>query len=425
MQLRDNDTGRLHTPEMRTAGKDLLSLALMDARNRSLRWAAVISESAELRQASGQPNDTEPQDGHAEASTTPFTIDEQLRRHLGQIGWYQEHWIARNVHRQRGERCDATAPKLASIDPMADRLWGERASEPATGESPPELLAVHQYLVDTLEVTLELLEGCDDSDDALYFYRLALLHEDRQAEAFTQMAQSLALRTPVEMVRPIAGASTRSPLMFPAASWTLGMSAGGFVFDNEKWAHEVQLAEFEIDAQPVSWGQYCDFIEDGGCDDARWWSAEGWRWVQRHGRRAPRHVDQMRHGVLQQRFGQQLRVPLSQPVLHVSWYEADAWCRWAGRRLPTEAEWEAAAHLAGPRGFRWGDAWEWTDSTLHPYPGFAPDPASTRTERAFGSHKVLRGGSFATAARMQHPKYRDFHLPGRDDIFSGFRSCSL
>ena len=134
----------------------------------------------------------------------------------------------------------------------------------------------------------------------------------------------------------------------------VGSEGAGFAYDNERPAHDEALPEFEIDAQAVSWAQYTEFVEDGGYDEPRWWSVDGWAWVQAGGRRSPRHVDQMRQGVLQQRFGRLTRVPLSQAALHLSWYEADAWCRWAGRRLPTEVEWEHAARTGESRGFRWG-----------------------------------------------------------------------
>jgi EgtB-related family protein len=185
------------------------------------------------------------------------------------------------------------------------------------------------------------------------------------------------------------------------------------------------VPEFENDAQPVTWGQYCEFVEDGGYDDERHWSPEGWAWVQREGRRTPRHVDQMRQSVLMQRFGKMTRVPMSQPAMHVSWYEADAWCRWAERRLPTELEWEVAAHQGVSRGVRFGQVWEWTAGSFRPYPGFVPGPDAQYSPPAFGSHKVLRGGSFATNERMRNAKYRRFLLPERDDAFSGFRSVSI
>jgi EgtB-related family protein len=115
---------------------------------------------------------------------------------------------------------------------------------------------------------------------------------------------------------------------------------------------------------------------------------------------------------------------MSQPVVHVTWHEAQAWCRWAGRRLPTEVEWEAAAQ-AYSRGFVWGSVWEWTASTFGPYPAFHADPWVDYSVPAFGSHRVLRGASFATRQRMRHPKFRRFARPGRDDLFCGFRSCAL
>jgi len=132
----------------------------------------------------------------------------------------------------------------------------------------------------------------------------------------------------------------------------------------------------------------------------------------------------VRHGVLAQRFGKLTRVPLAQSVTHVCWYEADAWCRWAGRRLPTEVEWEHAALAGASRGLRWGQVWEWTASTFRPYPGFSADPYRDYSQPWFGSHKVLRGASMATHARMRDARYRNFYLPERDDVFSGFRSCA-
>ena len=397
---------------MRHAGKGLLSLALMDARNHTLRWMAVYEEALA-------------------ASNLQVPMSPELNPplwELGHLGWFQEWWIARNVQRQRGSASDPTIPRLASIEHHADRWYNSSnvRHESRWQLDTPDLLGTKQYLAETMEVTLELLEGCDETDDALYFYRLALFHEDMHGEAFAHMAQTLGLNLPDSkaLLRPLAAHAPREPLLFPATRWSLGSAPGGFVFDNEKWGHEVAVPEFEIDAQPLTWAQYGEFVEDGGYDEESFWSAPAWAWLQSQGRRTPRHVDQMRQGVLQQRFGRLTRVPLSQPVTHVSFYEAEAWCRWAGRRLPTEVEWEVAAHAGVSRGFRWGDVWEWTASTFRPYPGFSPDPYLDYSQPWFGNHKVLRGASFATRERMRHPKYRNFYLPWRDDVFSGFRSCA-
>ncbi len=406
------DIANMDSAQMRRAGKELLSLALMDARNHSLRWVAACEAAL----------------GGASMRLPADTGLNRLQWELGHIGWFQEYWIARNVQRQRGVRCDATHPKLASILPEADAHFDPSAMPRAGGGAValPDLQTIRQYLVESLETTLELLAGTPDEDDALYFYRLALLREDGCAERFAELSQALGIDT--RLLPPLPTRPTRAALLFPGTRWRLGSEPGGFVPDREQWAHELPLPEFEIDAQAVNWAQYGEFVEDGGYDDRRHWSAPGWDWVQRQGRRTPRYVDQLRHGVLLQRFGRLVRAPQTHPVVHVSWFEADAWCRWAGRRLPGEAEWEAAAIQGATRGFRWGDVREWTAGTLRPYPGFTgASPGQRRDDAAaiVGVRRVQRGASFATRGRLRNPKARHAAAPERDDRFCGFRSCAI
>ena len=400
---------------LREAGRDVLSLALIDARNHTLRLFALL-EAALGERGLAVPLLPE--------LNPPLWA-------LGHVGWFQEYWIARNLQRQRGAGCDPGAPRLASIEPQAD-VWYDAsavAHDARRHLALPPADAVRAYLLDTLDTSLDLLAGThDDADDALYFYRLTLFHEDMHGEALVRMAQTLDVGgAGIAALLPLPEPKAlRDPLVFPATRWPLGATPGrrGFVFDNEQWAHDVQVPEFEIDAQPVSWAQYAEFVEDGGYDEQRWWSPDGWQWLQASGRRTPRHVEQLRHGVLARRFGRLLRVPPGQPAMHVGWHEADAWCRWAGRRLPTEVEWEYAAATGVSRGLRWGEVWEWTAGTFRPYPGFAPGPWRDYSQPSFGTHKAMRGASFATRARMRDVRFRGFGRPERDDAFVGFRSCA-
>jgi ergothioneine biosynthesis protein EgtB len=414
--------GLIDSPLIRRAGKGVLSLALMDARNHTLHLFTQFQSALEVADF-----------------VVPLlpTLNPPLWE-LGHVGWFQEYWIGRNLQRSQGAVCDPAGPRLPSLESAADRWWDSSHVPHDTRWSLdlPNVNACRAYLLNTLESTLELLERADATDDALYFYRLCLLHEDMHAEAMVMTAQTLGLALDRPLLQAFAPKpmTLREPLLIPACHWTLGSQAegAGFVFDNEVGPHEVRVPEFEIDAQPVSWAQFVEFVADGGYDRQELWSEAGWRWLQTislsEGRRGPRYVDQISvasGAVMQNRFGQPLRMLGNQPAMHMSWWEADAWCRWAGRRLPFEVEWEIAAQTAGRRGFHWGDVWEWTGNTFKPYPGFVPGPYADYSQPWFGSYKVLRGGSFATRARMKSPKYRNFYEPDRDDVFCGFRSCSL
>jgi iron(II)-dependent oxidoreductase len=378
-------TAALDDPQaIRHAGRELLSLALIDARNHLLQKLSQDESPQALRLAL-----------HA--------------------GWYAEYWIARHVQRQRGERCDGTATRLAGIDPRVEAWLGGDAEMAA-----PE--AVRSYLAETLEITLDLLASAESDDDALHFYRTSLLHDDRLCE---QLDARLLMGAP-------PARADRSALWLPAQRFMMGSTPGGLVCTNERWAHEVAVPEFEIDAQAVSWARFVEFSEDGGYDEAAHWSAAGWAWVQQTGRRAPLHVEQTQGAVLVQRrqgAGQEMamaRVPAQQPVMHVSRYEAEAWCRWAGRRLPTEPEWELAASQGAGRGFVWGDVFEWVAGSARPWPGAAPaTPGSLDPMPNPGTQGVLRGASFATRKRRAYPQARRFATPSSDTMFCGFRSCTV
>ena len=405
----------IDSPAMRRAGPELLSLALMDARNHSLHLLTRLAESSEALCVE--------QLTHPGAPSALWLA--------GHVGWFAEHWIARNTQRALGLRCPSMPTRLAAIEPQADLWWdpAQRSSAIVQCEPGPDLRVTKDYLLETLETTLELLDKAADEDDALYFYRLALFHEDLRGEQLLTLAQAAGLPMGLPLPSPHG---VRAPLSLPTAGWSMGFTGPGFAFEQEVGALEQRLPEYEIDAQAVTWAQYLEFVADGGYDLQSCWHPDGWRWLQRldmaEGRRAPRYVAQLgaaSGAVLQTRFGQATRQAGNQCASHLTWWEADAFCRWAGRRLPSEAEWEMAALTAARRGFSWGEVWEWTAGTLQAWPGYSAGPAGSLGVHHWGQARVLRGASFATRARLKHPRFRGFARPERDDLFVGFRTCAI
>jgi ergothioneine biosynthesis protein EgtB len=343
----------------------------------------------------------------------------------GHVAWFQEWWIARNPERSRGWRADPDAPRPPSLLPQADRWYdSSRVAHRTRWELPlPDAGATAAYLQATLERTLELLDAlpAEAGDDALYFFRLVTLHEQMHAEAAVYMAHALGI--PVREAGAPPEAGPPRALRIAGGLLRLGAPGAGFAFDNELGAHAVELADFAIDAEPVTWGAYLPFVEAGGYEDPRWWSEEGRAWLAGLPRRGPAAVRRQGAGWEQLRHGRWQALVAQQVTMHVNAYEAEAWCRWAGRRLPTEAEWECAA-FAG-REFLWGHAWEWTASAFQPWPGFAPHPYRDYSQPWFGTRRVLRGAAPATAAALAHARYRNFFEPQRRDVFAGFRSVRL
>jgi len=326
---------------------------------------------------------------------------------VGHVGWFQDFWIARNRQRARGIACDPDHARLPGRLLGADALYNSStvAHQSRWNLPLPGIAQTKAYLAEGLAETLALLSQLpapQDSQDNLYFFRLALFHEDMHAEAGAYMAQALDIPLPDP---PAARTSQPSgTLHFPAARQTLGYQGSGFAFDNELGAHDVAVPAFEIDAGVVTWERYLPFIDAGGRPPPRYLRRSGHAWQQRV-------------------FGRWRALPLDAPAVHLSWHDADGWCRWAGRRLPGEAEWEHAALTDSS--FSWGAVWEWTSSPFTAYPGFRPHPYVDYSAPWFGDRHVLRGAGPATSPRMVHPCYRNFFTPERDDIYAGFRSCAV
>lgn len=335
----------------------------------------------------------------------------------GHIAWFQEWWTVRNRQRHEGIRSASSGDGFGpSLLPHADALYNssEVVHDSRWTLTLPDFEHTQRYLSDVLARSLAHLRAAPDaSDEVLYFWRLAMQHEAMHNEASVYMAQNLGVALPEAWcvghahARPAqqgAHAVSSRVLSLPAQVCTLGHAGPGFAFDNECPAHTVALAAFEIDAQVVTWGQYLPFL-------------------QATGHALPPHVRCVQGNWQTQVLGRWQAMPMDAPVVHVNAWDAQAWCQWAGRRLPTEAEWTCAAN--NTQGFAWGQVWEWMADDFAPYPGFVPHPYREYSEPWWQGHRLLKGACWATSEHLVDARYRNFFVPERRDIFAGFRSVAL
>ncbi|MFZ9734179.1 MAG: SUMF1/EgtB/PvdO family nonheme iron enzyme [Burkholderiaceae bacterium] len=381
---------------------------------------------------------------------------------FGHVAWFADYWIARNPGRSLGTRYQPLT-HLPSALQAADGLFNSATVAHETRWQLPLLGidGIEQYLKDVaartdhclasdmaaLEMPKRSGAGHSVIDDTNYFYRLALAHEDMHAEAFYMTAQDLGFPMPGTDSPPWqsvatesqsqlarvgaappealgfmrAEAAARSQIFVPKQTVVLPRPASGFFFDNEAESLSESLDDFEIDTQPVDHAAYAAFMEDQGYQRPELWSSEGWAWRWREGLNGPRYLSLSNGRLVRQWFGQTFEVPGWFPMIHISLYEAQAWARWAGRQLPTEAQWMAAA-LSAPELFVWGDVWEWTASRFLPFDGFAPHPYKEYSAPWFGDHQVLKGASWVTNNRLRNLRFRNFYKPHRADVFAGFRT---
>ena len=346
---------------------------------------------------------------------------------LGHIGWFQEFWLARNPVRGHGAAADPDLPRGRPVRPDADALYdSSKVPHDSRWALPlPDAEGTRAELARQLAGTLALLREAGDHDDALYFFRLALLHEDMHHEAALYMAQALGIAMADARWQAAALPEPPARIALQPARWILGSAASpGFAFDNELRSQAVELAATLLDAQAVRWAEYLPFVDAGGYTTDRWWSSAGLQWRTNRNVVAPRYLRRDGTAWQQWRHGRWQALNPAEAAIHLTYHEAEAWCRWAGRRLPTEAQWECAA-LSRPNEFRWGDVWEWTASAFQPFPGFAPHPYRDYSAPWFDGRPVLRGASFMTQPRMRHPRYRNFFPAHRNDVPAGFRSCAM
>ncbi len=393
---------------IRHAGAAALRQALLDSRQDTLATFAVY-EAALADRGMAVPYDE--------------TLNPPLWE-LGHIGWFQDHWIGRNSQRTLGIQADPQASRSAPVRDDADALYN--SSRVAHAQRwrlrLPDAERTRAELAQVMTRTLDLLPT-EDTAQALYFHRLSLLHEDMHHEAALYMAQALGIAIEDGRWQATPLPAPVAAIALPAGHVALGSADTGFAFDNEQGRHAEQTSALEIDAQVLRWAEYLPFVEAGGYEQARWWTPEGLAWRQAQQAAGPRYLRRADTAWQQWRHGRWTGLDTALPACHLTQHEALAWCAWAGRRLPSEAEWEHAACTAG-EDFVWGQVWEWTASVFQPYPGFAPHPYVDYSAPWFGSRAVLRGASFGTQPRLRHPRYRNYFAADRNDIFAGFRTCA-
>ena len=415
-----------------------LAAWVRDARNRTCELIADLTDSQLLGQR--------------------LAIVNPLLWEIGHIAWFQEKWVLR-----RGG-----SPSLRA---NADALYDSSAIPHDTRwDLPlPDREQTLRYLRDVGDRVLERSHQPEADAEEIYFTLLSVFHEDMHTEAFTYTRQTLGHRAPFKPAATPEAGPLPGDVEMPGDTFLLGADADEpFVFDNEKWAHAVEVRPFAIARAATTQAEFADFVEEGGYRRESLWSGEGWRWREQAETSHPVYWRREAAGRWWRRdFDRWVPLEPHRPVLHVNWYEADAYCRWGGRRLPTEAEWEFAAATepgagSSKRRFPWGESpptadranldwramgcrdvadladgdsacscrqmignvWEWTASDFLPYPGFVADPYKEYSAPWFGTHKVLRGGCWATRGRLLRNTWRNFYRPDRRDVWAGFRTCA-
>lgn len=390
---------------------------------------------------------------------------------FGHVGWFQEYWILRKLDDQE------------TLLPGSDGIYDSFhvSYKLRWDHTYPSRRETQAYISEVLKRSLGRLDSRQPTGQEQYFYTLATLHEDMHTENLTLIQQTLGFKQPTLSILdpacvnpPVNSSYVGRDVMIPGGTFLLGaVPEEPFVFDNEKWAHPVEVRPFRISSTAVTNAEYAAFVDDDGYRRREFWDRRGWEWRRREGAEHPLFWRRGPAGRWSERRFDQV-VPLApwHPVVHVSWYEAAAYCRWAKRRLPTEAEWELAASaeptpdrrgITGrKRRFPWGDdgptperanldyraggtvdvralaggdsafgcrqmignVWEWVADTFEAYPGFVCDPYQEYSQPYFGKKKVLKGGCWTTRSRLIRNSWRNFYMHHRRNIFAGFRTCA-
>ncbi len=384
---------------------------------------------------------------------------------IGHVAYFYEFWILRNRH--------GTHSFLKNADALYDSITiahNDRWDLPLLS-----LDETKSYMQQVLDGVTQCLQSDRVTEQDIYLARYGCFHEDMHTEAFTYTRRTLNYPAP-ELAnchfnrKQYNAGALDGDVEIKGGEYLLGAPQDiDFCFDNEKWQHPVTLKPFAISRAATSYQQYADFVDDNGYSNKQFWDDESWQWLQSNKITTPNGWKKDNNGNwLIKQFDQWASLRPHAAVIHINWHEARAWCRWAGRRLPSEAEWELAAsgtpdNINEKRNFPWGNekptenlanlnsyamgtidvgalaegdsafgcrqmignTWEWVEDTFNPYPDFVADMYGDYSQPLFKQTKVLRGGAWTTRARMIRNTWRTYYGPERNDVFAGFRSCAL
>jgi iron(II)-dependent oxidoreductase len=392
---------------------------------------------------------------------------------IGHMAWFQGKWLLRGINGHEPIRADE------------DELYDSMEIHHHTRwDLPlPPRRETYRYMDQVVAKVMERVESGGLTEDEAYHVMYGVYHEDMHTEAFSYTRQTLGYPVPSGLLEytertrtkeDIGGGPLPGDARIPGGVYMLGAPRDEpFAFDNEKWAHPVEIAPFAIARAAVTQTEFSEFVDGGGYRNESLWSGEGWKWRAEEDSQHPVHWRPGADGWERRNFDEWVPLEPHRPVIHINFYEAEAYCRWAGRRLPTEAEWELAASgersasgggfTGRKRRYPWGDepptpdrvnldwrhmgcvdvgafpkgdsafgcrqmlgnTWEWTSSVFAPFPGFVADPYKDYSEPWFHSRRVLRGGAWPTRSRLIRNLYRNYFTPERKDVWAGFRTCAL
>ncbi|MCH8004011.1 MAG: ergothioneine biosynthesis protein EgtB [Nanoarchaeota archaeon] len=385
------------------------------------------------------------------------------------LTYFQELWVLRKGVGQK--------PIFSNADSLFDSI---KIGHEARWKLPiPNKEEAFDYLQKVRDRVLELINSGKLNEQLKYYIIYSVFHEDMHTESLTYTRQTLGYSVPkfshiknINVPKVNNNISVEEDVLIPNRKFMLGATKDtNFVFDNERWAHEVKVEPFKISRTAVTEGQFAKFVDDKGYQRKELWDNEGWKWKNATQAEHPLYWRKENDLWQKRYFDKYIPIDANRAVIHVSWYEADAYCRWAKRRLPTETEWEVAASIEpegnslsnNKRNYPWGNeipntdkanlgwqsmgtvdirshekgdstfgcrqmignVWEWTDTTFKPYPGFVADMYQDYSQTSFDTRKVLKGGCWATQPRLISNTWRNFYTPDRRDVFAGFRTCEL